>query len=87
MLTLRHMRHVGRLCNQQAVRPASQTPSKMLAVPEMTTILNTGEAYQKSYREFAGWLNTGGQAEVYEGASVVGRVVRVVQPCDTVSVF
>ena len=49
-------------------------------IPEIVTSMEEtkkGKHYAKSYRDFTSWLNCGGHAEVFEGCTVVGKVVKV----------
>lgn len=55
---------------------------RLVAVPEIPTVTkleqtNRGTHYAKSYRDFTSWLNSGGHAEIFEGCSVVGKVIKV----------
>ena len=51
-------------------------------IPEIPTVTKMeetkkGKHYAKSYRDFTSWLNCGGHAEVFEGCTVIGKVIKV----------
>ena len=62
-------------------------PREVLLVQTLGDIQGMGEHYQRSYRQFTSWLNSGGHAELFEGCVVVGKVVNVVNRVSTFTLF